>query len=88
MDVPNPEDQADRVKDALFRANKLEAIKLYREKTGVGLAEAKQAVESLERHLRASSPERSSGPAPSGCAVTTGVLVALAGLLAALVLRG
>jgi ribosomal protein L7/L12 len=36
----------------LIRANqKIEAIKRYREKTGLGLKEAKDAVEDLERRL-------------------------------------
>ncbi|OWK42416.1 hypothetical protein FRUB_04494 [Fimbriiglobus ruber] len=33
--------------EALERGNKIEAIKLYREATGVGLAEAKVFVEDL-----------------------------------------
>jgi ribosomal protein L7/L12 len=41
----------DDVGEALSRGNTLEAIKLYREKTGVGLAEAKAAVEDLARKL-------------------------------------
>jgi ribosomal protein L7/L12 len=36
------------VLDALLRGNKIEAIKLYREATGVGLAEAKAFVEELQ----------------------------------------
>jgi ribosomal protein L7/L12 len=37
---------------ALIRAgNKIEAIKRYREQTGVGLAEAKNAVEEMERNM-------------------------------------
>ncbi len=36
------------VKDLLRRGKKLDAIKLYREETGVGLKDAKDAVEALE----------------------------------------
>ncbi|NJK43870.1 MAG: hypothetical protein HC933_05910 [Pleurocapsa sp. SU_196_0] len=37
----------------LIRSNqKIEAIKLYREQTGLGLKEAKDAVEALERRHR------------------------------------
>ena len=43
---------APQVQDALRRGNKIEAIKIYRELTGVGLAEAKQAVEDIETKLR------------------------------------
>jgi ribosomal protein L7/L12 len=36
---------------ALHRRNKIEAIKLYREANGLGLAESKSAVEEIERNL-------------------------------------
>ena len=45
----------DEVLQLLTEDRKIEAIKRYREGTGLGLAEAKQAVEALERGLR---PER------------------------------
>lgn len=38
--------------DLIRRNRKIEAIKLMREKTGLGLAEAKDAVEALERDMR------------------------------------
>jgi ribosomal protein L7/L12 len=41
-----------QIQDALRRGNKIEAIKIYRELTGVGLAEAKDAVEKAERFIR------------------------------------
>lgn len=37
-----------QIQEALRRGNKIEAIKLYRELTGVGLAEAKQAIDRAE----------------------------------------
>ena len=37
--------------DAIQRGQKIVAIKLWRERTGVGLAEAKDAVESLARSM-------------------------------------
>jgi ribosomal protein L7/L12 len=40
-----------QMQEALRRGNKIEAIKIYRELTGVGLAEAKQAVERFESRL-------------------------------------
>ena len=40
-----------QIQEALRRGNKIEAIKIYRELTGVGLAEAKQAVDNLESRL-------------------------------------
>lgn len=41
-----------QVQDALRRGNKIEAIKIYREMTGVGLAEAKNAIDKVERFIR------------------------------------
>ncbi|CAM3732786.1 ribosomal protein L7/L12 [Occultella aeris] len=38
-----------RVAELLARGKKIEAIKVYREETGVGLKEAKDAVERFER---------------------------------------
>jgi ribosomal protein L7/L12 len=40
-----------QIQEALRRGNKIEAIRIYRELTGVGLAEAKQAVENLGSRL-------------------------------------
>jgi ribosomal protein L7/L12 len=38
----------DEIQNALRRGNKIEAIKIYREMTGVGLKEAKDAVEAMQ----------------------------------------
>jgi ribosomal protein L7/L12 len=40
------------IAEHLKRGNLIEAIKAYREYTGAGLAEAKQAVESIEAKLK------------------------------------
>jgi hypothetical protein len=40
------------IQDALRRGNKIEAIKMYRELTGVGLAEAKQAIDRSEQFIK------------------------------------
>lgn len=39
------------IREQLRSGNKIRAIKLYREQTGVGLKEAKDAVEWLEAHM-------------------------------------
>jgi ribosomal protein L7/L12 len=56
------------LRDALAGGNKILAIKIYREATGVGLAEAKDAVEKMvseRRGVSASLPGNT--PAKSGC---------------------
>jgi len=40
-----------RIVDALRRNNMIEAIKLYREQTGLGLKDAKDAVEEMKQRL-------------------------------------
>jgi ribosomal protein L7/L12 len=40
-----------QIQEALRRGNKIEAVKLYRELTGVGLAEAKQAIDRAEQFI-------------------------------------
>ena len=41
-----------QVQDALRRGNKIEAIKIYRELTGVGLAEAKDVIDRAEQFIK------------------------------------
>ena len=41
-----------KIQEALRNGNKIEAIKIYRELTGVGLAEAKDAIDKAERFIR------------------------------------
>ena len=41
-----------QIQNALRRGNKIEAIKIYRELTGVGLAEAKEAIDRAEKSIK------------------------------------
>jgi hypothetical protein len=84
MSEPNPEAQAEAIRQAIFAGEKIQAIKLYREQTKVGLAEAKAAVEKLEAELRAAQPGSFTKPAAKsgGCAMT--VVVLALGILAAI----
>jgi ribosomal protein L7/L12 len=56
--------QRQDIEKELFAGRKISAIKLYREATGAGMAEAAgladaaRAVEQMDRELRKSSPER------------------------------
>ena len=43
---------ASQVQDALRRGNKIEAIKIYRELTGTGLAEAKSAIDRAGKFFK------------------------------------
>jgi hypothetical protein len=57
MNAPIPEDALAKVKEAVARGQKIEAIRLYRECTGADLAAAKAAVEQLDAELRAAEPD-------------------------------
>jgi len=80
-----PDGVVQQIRDALFAGQKIGAIKLYREATGLGLKEAKDFIDALEAKLRAAEPERFTGdPGGKGC----GLAVVCFGLLAVLVWQG
>lgn len=62
MNASIPEESMARIKEALFRGRKIEAIRLYRECTGAGLGEAKATVEQWEAKLRAAEPDQFAEP--------------------------
>jgi hypothetical protein len=75
MSIPTPDQTAAVLADLIFRGRKIEAIKLYRESTRVGLKEAKEAIEELEASLRQASPEKFTvAPRGKGCFGTAAVL--------------
>ncbi|MCI0552899.1 MAG: ribosomal protein L7/L12 [Anaerolineae bacterium] len=41
-----------KIQEALRRGNKIEAIKIYRELTGTGLAEAKDVIDRAEQFIK------------------------------------
>jgi large subunit ribosomal protein L7/L12 len=49
--IPTETGDYPEVVDAINAGNKIQAIKAYRERTGLGLKEAKDAVEALERTM-------------------------------------
>lgn len=61
----NPDDVMARVRNALAGGNTVEAVRLYREGMGVGVQEAKNAVDALEAQYaprRTPPPQESSAP--------------------------
>jgi ribosomal protein L7/L12 len=49
LDISEPESPLSEVIAQLEQGNKIQAIKMYREQTGAGLAEAKSAVELIAK---------------------------------------
>jgi len=82
--TPLTAQQQQEIEKAIFAGRKIEAVKLYRDATDLGLAEAKRVVEDLEVDLRRRSPENFIvGANKKGC---TGVLVCVALIATAAVL--
>ena len=79
MAAPIPEDKLADIKAAIFRGHKIQAIRLHREFTGMGLAESKDAVEKLESDLRSTSPHEFAAGATASGRGCLGVLLALCG---------
>jgi ribosomal protein L7/L12 len=77
--VELPAAQVEAIREALFRGNKIEAIKLCRDATQLGLAESKAFIEAVELRLRQQEPEQfsSASAQKAGCAG----MIMLAGVL-------
>jgi ribosomal protein L7/L12 len=67
VDRAIPEEKMVAIKEAIFRGQKIAAIKLYREAMGLGLTEAKAAVDQLETELRSSAPYEFKAAESRGC---------------------
>jgi ribosomal protein L7/L12 len=74
--------QRQDIEKELFANHKISAIKIYREITGAGLADAARAVEQMDRELRKSSPERFAAE-KKGCLGVVMCLVLLSGAVTA-----
>ena len=72
------EQQQQAINADIFGGRKIEAIKLYRKATGVGLKEAKDAVDGMEKDLRQREPNKFAKPAgKSGCMSVVAVVALL-----------
>ncbi len=71
---------SDRVLDAIDQGRKVEAIKILREETGLGLKEAKEIVDSIDNKRH---PERASLPVEGGAGGMIKLIVTIIVLIAA-----
>ena len=70
------EDETRAITDCLLAGRKIEAIKIYREATGVGLKEAKEAIDALAASLREKYPDRfPAAKAGCGAMIAAGLFV-------------
>jgi hypothetical protein len=72
---PLSDAQINAIAAALRAGNKIAAVKLYREATGLGLKESKDEVEAIEAGLRAKFPEQFPAKAAGGKGGCLGLLV-------------
>ena len=91
MNEPIPQDVATQLQEALREGNKIQAIKIYREYSGAGLAEAKEFIEMHADQIIAGGPVEGPGRGSStpvaggspvrsgGCGVSTFILAAIIG---------
>lgn len=79
-----PEDDAKKMTELIFTGQKIQAIKMYKGATGMGLKESKDFIDALEKQLREECPENFTHAARSGCGVVIvgGLLLAMAAGLA------
>ncbi|MST00822.1 MAG: hypothetical protein EXS29_05880 [Pedosphaera sp.] len=82
---PQPNDpRLQEIHAAILAGQKIQAIKLWRELTGAGLAEAKESIERITEEARAKNPkEFAQQPQPKGCLVAA-VAMIFAGISAGL----
>lgn len=68
----------DEIRESLFSGRKIEAIKTYREATGLGLKEAKEFIDQLEAQMRREFPDHFKAASGKGC---LGVLLVIGGAM-------
>lgn len=75
-----PEEDAKKMTDFIFAGQKIAAIKMYKEGTGLGLKESKDVIDALEKQLREECPDEFAHAAKTGCSVllAAGALLAMA----------
>jgi hypothetical protein len=78
-DPPLPPSAETEIRALLQQRRKIDAIKLLREHTGIGLKEAKDRIDALDRELRPA--DRATGPSGSG-GLIVGALVCILAVLA------
>ena len=66
MPAPLTDAQLNAISDALRAGEKIRAIKLHREATGLGLKEAKDEIEAIEAGLREKFPDQVPAPSQAG----------------------
>ena len=75
------EETKEKAASELFAGQKISAVKIWQEATGLSLMEAKTSVESLEAQLRKECPEKFTSQS-SGCGSAAVLFLVVAGSVA------
>ncbi len=67
METGLNKEQLESVSEFIYQRRKIQAIKLYREYTGLGLKESKQLIDALSSELYQENPDKFTEVQPSGC---------------------
>jgi ribosomal protein L7/L12 len=72
-------DEMDQILDCIFASKKLDAVKIYKESTGLSLMESKKFIEGVINRLNEDCPEQYQGGKgyQSGCAVLLVLIAAV-----------
>lgn len=62
-----PDETWAKIKLAIYEGKKIEAIKLYREATSLGLKESKEFIDKMESEMREKEPQRFTNAGSTGC---------------------
>lgn len=71
------EEQKLQLSDILYSGSKIEAIKYYREISGLGLKESKEYIDSFNEQLRQSNPHKFRNLQNGGCGSTVAICLML-----------
>jgi hypothetical protein len=75
MNAPIPETELQLIRNELLAGRKVQAVKLYRESTGLDLFTSKRAVEAMEAEMRATTPQAFERPATIAAGSGGGLLL-------------
>jgi ribosomal protein L7/L12 len=79
-------DDIDQIQAALFRGDRIQAIKLYRTSTGEGLKESRDFILAVEAELRRTDPGKFTAPPAKGCGMMAACLLIVVATLVTIAL--
>ena len=78
------DENAAEIQSAIFAGRKIEAIRLHRNATGMGLKESKDFIVAVEAELRRTAPDKFTAPPAKGCRTAAMGILGIVALVAGL----